>query len=190
MCGRYFIDDENTELSLIIREIRRSSPDIRLKTGEIFPTDSAPILTAKNGKPEGAVWGFPSYKGKGVIINARAETAPEKPTFKSYFFHGRCVVPASCFYEWSPKKEKYRFTYGENGVIYLAGISGIYEGKLRFVILTTSANTSVSHIHDRMPVILSGIPTEKWLNDTDFALNYLMRDMPLLNAEPENNIKT
>ena len=58
------------------------------------------------------------------------------------------------------------------------------------MILTTSANTSVSHIHDRMPVILSGIPTEKWLNDTDFALNYLMRDMPLLNAEPENNIKT
>lgn len=185
MCGRYFIDDENTEFSRMVMAIRRSSADISLKTGEIFPTNTAPILFGKQGIPTASDWGFPSFKGKSVIINARAETAAEKPTFRKSLFSGRCIVPASYFFEWSPEKLKYRFFLPDTGIMYLAGLSGVFSGKSRYVILTTAANASVSEFHNRMPVILTGSSPGKWLSDTEFALSYLHAEMPFLSSAAE-----
>lgn len=188
MCGRYFIDEENTDLHRMVMNIRSKSPDTDIKTGEIFPTDTAPVLLGKQSPPisAAAVWGFPSFKGKGVIINARAETAPEKPMFRKNLFSGRCIVPVSYFFEWSDKKEKYRFQLPDTGIMFLAGLCGVFEGQSRYVILTTAANSSMSPFHDRMPLILTGNSPYGWLSDTDFAINYLHAGMPSLISVPES----
>ena len=81
MCGRYslFNEQDNTEIQSIIRKVNQQYPDTPIKTGEIFPTNTVPIIIASGDRlqPMPCVWGFPQYSGNGVIINARAETAAE-----------------------------------------------------------------------------------------------------------------
>jgi putative SOS response-associated peptidase YedK len=64
------------------------------KTGEIFPTDTVPILTGTSGKIEVSLmkWGFPGLKGNDIIFNARSETIAEKPMFKKAFSNRRCLI--------------------------------------------------------------------------------------------------
>ena len=181
MCGRYFIDPgDSRELRDIVAAIGRSGEEVKL--GEIFPTNKAPILYGRNGllAPQAAVWGFPRYGGKGVIINARAETAPEKRTFRESLFTRRCVVPTTGFYEWDGSKQKYLFRLPDTNTLYLAGIYNEFSGERRFTILTGAANDTIADVHDRMPVILSADDKETWLRDTDFALNYLNSPLPNL----------
>ena len=98
-------------------------------------------------------WGFPNFYRKGVIINARAETAEDKPTFRPCLEAGRCVIPSAGFYEWDADKRKIRF-YQPGHALYMAGLYRVYEGKPCYVILTTAANPSVADVHDRMPLVL------------------------------------
>jgi len=185
MCGRYafFTQEENQEIREIIEEIneryREEAP--KMKTGEIFPTDYIPVITASTDNKKNIKlfkWGFPNFKQPGkVIINARSETVHEKPTFRNLLFTQRCLVPASGFYEWKAagekaaagKKEKYFIRTSKNGLMYMAGLYNSYIDKngipfTGFVIITTEANEQMSQIHDRMPVILSGPESEAWIN--------------------------
>lgn len=75
-----FSGEEAQDIRDIIEEVQRKVNG-EIKTGEIFPTDKAPILIQQKGVmiPEAVKWGFPGFQGKGIIINARSETAPEKP---------------------------------------------------------------------------------------------------------------
>lgn len=81
MCGRYtlFTDEDSAEINRIIEQVNRKYPENNFKTGEIFPTNSAPVLVQEKSSlsPTLMNWGFPHFKGSGVIINARAETAEE-----------------------------------------------------------------------------------------------------------------
>ena len=52
-------------------------------------------------------WGFPRFDGRGLLINARAETAAERRTFRECVLHRRCVIPAKGFWEWNKFKEKF-----------------------------------------------------------------------------------
>lgn len=107
MCGRYCLyEDGNEELRKIL-----DRAEGEFKIGEIFPTDKAPIILEKSGvlKPEAVVWGFPRFRGKGVVINARAETVPEKPMFRRSFDTKRCVIPSSGFFEWSHDGQKTKY---------------------------------------------------------------------------------
>lgn len=184
MCGRYtlFDDQDNFEIMNILNELNRKYPDNNMKTGEIFPTNTAPVLLNNNHMlaPELSAWGFPGFQGKGVIINARSETAADKKTFRDSLLFRRCIIPTTGFYEWTQdkKKEKYLFTLPDSPVLYLAGFYNVFKGERRFVILTTESNSSVSDIHNRMPVIISPDVKEKWVNDTDMALNYIRSTMP------------
>ena len=94
MCGRYSLFDEqdNKEIGKILAEINRKYPTHPIRTGEIFPTNTVPVLTTdgKDLSPKPLVWGFPKYTGSGVIINARAETVEEKKTFRQSLFTNRC----------------------------------------------------------------------------------------------------
>ncbi len=117
MCGRYAVEceEENIVLKEIIEEINRKyagDPLLsRMKTGEIFPTETVPVLVLEKGRiaPFLMHWGFPR-PGRGapagVFINARAETAMEKPIFRLPFVSGRCVVPSTGFYEWKREEAK------------------------------------------------------------------------------------
>src|SRR5690554_2685215 len=114
MCGRYFIadDQEEREIKKIIKDIEDRSKavgnPIDLKTGEIFPTNVVPVLT--KDVPQAMAWVFKGFQSKGHLINARVETADQKPTIRAPYGQNRCLNPASWFFEWrtmDKKKEKY-----------------------------------------------------------------------------------
>lgn len=181
MCGRYtlFTEQEQQELYNIIKEVEEKldGSGKMMKTGEIYPTNLAPVLVRENERvtPEAAVWGFPQFQRSGVIINARAETAADKRMFAKPLSETRCVVPAGGFYEWDKAKTKYLFRFPENEPLYMAGILNRYQNDRRFVILTTDANTSMQAVHNRMPVMLKQNEVEPYLWDYQFALSILNR---------------
>ena len=98
MCGRYSLAPEQSkEIAQIVAEVQARFGAASIHTGEIFPTNAAPILLPDGQKmtPKPMTWGFPSFKGKGVIINARGETALDKPMFRRSLLERRCVVPTT-----------------------------------------------------------------------------------------------
>lgn len=189
MCGRYslFTEEENQEIMRIVKSLDNRYPGNNMKHGEIFPTNTAPILCLEeNGiKPELSTWGFPRFGSKGVIINARSETADSRPMFKKSLHTRRCVVPSTGFYEWSQSgtKTKYRFNLPNDHTLYMAGIFNEFNSENKFVILTTSANNSIADVHNRMPVILQKEMAEDWILSEEFALSYLHATMPVLQRE-------
>lgn len=176
MCGRYeFTVGSNEEINTMMATLQKNYKDTVVKTGEIFPTNVVPILVGdgKSTMPIPIAWGFPKWNSKGVIINARSETAAEKTMFKRSLLERRCVVPTTGFYEWDSKKQKYRFNLPDNELLYLAGIWNEYDEEKRFVILTTAANDSMKDVHNRMPVVLGKDSINKWVNDNDTVIEIL-----------------
>ena len=102
------------------------------------------------------------------LINARAETAHEKPSFRDAYRKRRCLIPISGFYEWNESKQPFWITSTNSGFLSLAGlweswISSNGEEIKTCAILTTKANKDLSEIHSRMPVILSDSNIKNWL---------------------------
>ncbi|MCD8076286.1 MAG: SOS response-associated peptidase [Lachnospiraceae bacterium] len=126
-------------------------------------------------KSPGLKWGFPQYSGKGLFINARAETALQKKTFSESVLHRRCVIPARHFYEWDASKNKVTFLRENGSTLYMAGLYNLIEDEIRFVILTTQANPSVSPVHDRMPLILEKENVEDWICDGERTQAFLQK---------------
>jgi putative SOS response-associated peptidase YedK len=184
VCGRYtfFTDKELREVDEIIEKINEEIRQEKMKTGEISPTDTAPVLVEKGGVmvPRLLVWGFPNLRDKRVIINARAETAREKKMFSASLESRRCVIPSTGFYEWDASKKKYLFNNPGTGMLYMAGLYDRFEGKDRFVILTTDANRSMSEIHDRMPVVISKDLIGEWLCNKNKVDDILFGEKPEL----------
>ncbi len=186
MCGRYSLFPEDSqEIASIVRAV-----EDRIKTGEVYPTNQVPVLMEAGEEivPEAAFWGFPRFQGKsGQIINARSETALDRPMFRRSVMERRCVFPTTGFYEWGPgedgKKRKYRFNLPETRALYLAGLWNDFAGERKCVILTTAANTSMEGIHDRMPVVLRREELEAWVRDSGQATEILHRVPPELIAK-------
>lgn len=108
-----------------------------------------------------------------LLINARAETAIEKPSFRNPMRHGRCLVPASGFYEWrrpaSGPKQAYWVQPRDHGLVAFAGLwetwfapdgSDIETG----AILTVDANAAIAQIHNRMPAVIAREDFGTWLD--------------------------
>lgn len=103
------------------------------------------------------------------LINARAETAHEKPAFRAAFRRRRCLIPADGFYEWKPEKQgkqPYYFHLPQHQVFAFAGLWDSWQEIETFTILTTAANAAIQPIHHRMPVILAPEVYEEWLDPT------------------------
>lgn len=170
MCGRYALD---ADIDLLIERYKAIIAEREISTKrEIFPTDSQPIITENNGrKLEIAKWGFAPHYAKRPLINARGETVHEKPTFRRSFLNGRCLVPATAFFEWEQidsRKLKRKISVEDVSIFSMAGLYEDFldkEGnKFRaYTILTIDANSQMAEIHDRMPVILSPKDEERWL---------------------------
>lgn len=191
MCGRYNFSQELPELQGILSEIQKNGEAV--KTGEIFPTNNAPILLWEDGtmRPRALKWGFPRWQGSGVIINARSETAMDKRMFRPSLLARRCIIPASGFYEWGQpegkKKEKYYLQMPDARALYMAGFYQTFQGEkpyTGFVILTTGASESVSRLHHRMPVVLEREDLQPWLHDSATILPFLDRSGPELLVNP------
>lgn len=183
MCGRYYVDDDTSrEIRKILEQIDAKYENNKRKPGEIFPTNTAPILAAfgQEVEPELSVWGYPNFYKKGVLINARAETALEKKTFRESILSRRCVIPSSGFYEWDSDKHKFLFKRKEEEILYMAGIYNFFQEECRFVILTTAANESMEDIHNRMPVVLTKEEVEPWILDNNYTSKILQQVPPAL----------
>ena len=132
---------------------------------------------------EPLLWGFPGFDKGRLLINARAESVKDRPTFADSFAGRRCALPAAGFYEWDKKKEKVIFTLPDRPILYLAGIFRPYGEEKRFVVLTREANASMEPVHDRMPLILSGEEVLPWVSDAAKASDILTKELPMLKAE-------
>ncbi len=210
MCGRYYLEPEKglPELERIRKYIQERFGDEALdslKTGEVFPGDRVPVLlpavlpseqssSSKSSDDESAPkgsfiavpmqWGYPGFD-KNLLINARAETAADKPTFREAVRSQRCIIPSNGFVEYSHDSkgraiDKFRFNTEEQGMLYMAGLVLMHEGDARFVILTRAANNSMAMVHHRMPVIVAKEQLKDYLTDNAVAQTILAESNPLL----------
>jgi putative SOS response-associated peptidase YedK len=150
-----------------------------LKTGEIFPGDVVPVLTAAN-RFTAMKWGFSVFKGR-LTINARTETAAIKPLFQEAYRVRRCLTLASAYFEWrteGSKKTKYRIA-ALNQPLYLAGL--YREEPLRplpvMTILTRAAGPKIAALHDRTPLIVPGDQIEVWLSSKEAPVITPLEDL-------------
>lgn len=168
-----FENTNSEEIRKILTILQRKQVGT-IPTGEIFPTNKAPVLLLENNKvqPELIRWGFPPFKGKSVIINARAETLQQKQMFRNPLVTGRCVIPSTGFYEWlhDSQKQKYLFNVPTTTALYMAGLYARYDSEYRFVIITVAANADMLPIHNRMPLVLSHDGVSQWIRNNDGKL--------------------
>jgi len=175
VCGRFLLitDDDFREIKNIVNEISQKYREE--VNGEVFPTNNIPTIYSHNGRNvlSTAKWGFPNYKNSGVIINARAESVTEKPMFRRSFASKRCLVPANGYFEWlahdKKTKTKYLIRVKDKSLFYMAGLYNIFtdtggNSYAAVVIITTEANSDISFIHNRMPVILSDESINVWMD--------------------------
>lgn len=177
VCGRYGRDIPWSVLRETLDLIGQdSAPNLQPEL-DIRPTSQQWVARPTDAGMELAKirWGLvPFWHGgkdlkafKLTTFNAKAETVATAPTFKGAFARRRCLVPASCWYEWTgPKgsKVKWRFTSKEEPFLALAGIwercrtadAGEVES---FTIVTQPAGSPLNGYHDRAPVVL---PRETW----------------------------
>ena len=175
MCGRYAFDDirEIYEARQILDQIAQrlgSDAAAGIKTGEVFPTETAAVLAqSKQGALADVMrWGYP-YARK-IVINARSETLLQRPAFRKSLRGGRCLIPCTGFFEWKREqggKKKYMIRPEGASFFYLAGLFDRFLGEecSRFVIITAPASASMREIHDRMPLIVPAAATDMWLDD-------------------------
>ena len=200
MCGRYVLKGNYPEL--FEGEFSQTRIPFRFEflmesTWNAAPSQTLPVLIESNGEwiVRGMHWGLipkwtkPGTKPKVMPINARSETAAEKPMFKSLLKYHRCIVPASGFYEWkrvdAKTKRPHYIQKADEPLMLMAGLYDVAEttdGPLQsFTIMTTAANEQMHELHDRMPVILDADDAPEWLSreetETD-PLDRLLRPLP------------
>ncbi len=175
MCGRYTL---STPAGRLAEEFQLDDGAVELTPSyNVAPTQQVAAVLEENGKRrlEMLRWGLvPSWADDPEIgarmINARSETAPEKPSFRRAFLGRRCLIAADGFYEWKREpggKQPYYFRMEDGRPFAFAGLWESWEkdGELRScAILTTRANSVLEGIHDRMPVILPSGAYDAWLD--------------------------
>jgi putative SOS response-associated peptidase YedK len=175
MCGRYTL---STPAGRLAEEFQLDSTVEIPPSYNVAPTQQvAAVLEDEGGRRlEMLRWGLvPSWADDPDIgarmINARSETAPEKPSFRRAFRGRRCLIAADGFYEWKREdggKQPYYFRMQDGRPFAFAGLWESWDkgdGTLRTcAILTTRANSVLEEIHDRMPVILPHDAYNAWLD--------------------------
>ncbi len=176
MCGRYSITTPVEAMrSLFEFEALPNLPP----RYNVAPTQEVPIVrrAEAGGRRELALarWGLVPAWAKDAsmaarLINARAETVADKPSFRAAFAQRRCLVPADGFYEWQKRdgaKQPYRIARADGQAFAFAGLWERWarggETLESCTIITTEANARLAPIHSRMPVILRREDYEPWL---------------------------
>ena len=177
MCGRYELHTHPAALALAFG--LDFPPAIRPRYN-IAPTQDIPVIRlARSGARELAQmrWGLvprwakdPSIGAR--MINARAETVAEKPSFRIAFQRHRCLIPADGFYEWKPGpagKQPIRVGMKDERPFAFAGLTERWlspggEVLDSCTIVTTTANALLATMHDRMPVIVAPSDYARWLD--------------------------
>ena len=168
----------------------------------IAPTEPVIIVREAEANRRSAVlvrWGLIPHWVKdpddfSLIINARAETLAEKPSFRTSLAHKRCLIPASGFYEWSGekgKRVKHNIKKENQGPIAFAGLWDHWMGAdgsefESAAIITVAANEDIAPYHHRMPAIIAPEDFDVWLD----VKNVRAKDaQKLLKPAPEGLLK-
>ncbi len=187
MCGRFGlfdgIDDLAWYFNVGAEDLAGYAP-----RWNIAPT--MPILTVGNGNAISVVrWGIPGNRNGRPLLNARSETVHQLPAFRDAFQRGRCLIPASGFYEWRTQpgggKAPVWVHRADGNPIAFAGIIGDDgSSEPAAAIITTEPNSLMVPVHHRMPVILEPADWGQWLHDDgrnpDLRALMLPREWPSL----------
>lgn len=176
MCGRYTLTSSPEVLRTLFRYQEQPNFPPRYN---VAPTQPIPIVRMVDGQRQFALmrWGLlPSWvkdpKAFSLLINARGESAAEKPAFRAAMKRRRCLIPADGFYEWragGARKQPY-FVHARSGApLAFAGLWETWVGPNgeeldTAAIVTTAANATLKPIHDRMPVIVPEAAFDLWLD--------------------------
>lgn len=191
MCGRFSLGGTKEEVEAFIHQIDETlflPKEIELPRYNVAP--GQPILALIHDGQKYRIgsmqWGFvPSYSQDEKIgfqlINAKSETLDIKPTFKTAFENQRCLILADGFYEWNQfngEKTPMHIVRKDREFFLMAGLWSRKvqpDGSKLFscAIVTTAANELVSHLHERMPVILDSTQLNTWANPRVSSLNEL-----------------
>lgn len=171
MCSRYALNC--APIDLMSRFDLTAPPRAPLPIPEIRPTDAAPVKGRKDFLLRKR-FGIPSPRDGKPLINARAETLTEKPTFRRLLTN-RVLVPATAYFEWRKDgKLRHRNTIAPgqgdpdpSGEVALFAFAALTDGEF-FTIITCAPAPSIAGVHDRMPVVLPREAEEAWLSDLPF----------------------
>jgi putative SOS response-associated peptidase YedK len=192
MCSRYFLDADG---NVIAYTFRVPVHERVRKRFNIAPTQQAPVIRAAGDGAGREVamlrWGLVPFWAKDAsvgsrMINARSETAREKPAFRQASRSRRCAIPASGFYEWTGepgRRVPHAITVEGRPLVAFAGLWERWEGARgdpleTFTVLTTPANHFMAALHDRMPAILDPDAVEPWIHASPEEAWALVRPYP------------
>ena len=191
MCGRY-------ELKAKARALNRHFPQLHLsqgempQTGEIHPTDAVLMITGNStgylaAKAHwGLVGSFLDHAPRSPLTTLPSEGLASKPFYSKILKRSRCLIPATAFYVWQSlagRKHKMRISQPQGEALMFAGIFDHHPlAGTTCTILTTTANETLSAIHDRMPLILDREQGIFWLAEhadfPDEAFEVLLQSAP------------
>jgi len=208
MCGRFV---QTTSAQKLAKQFESVS---NLESFEprynIAPTATVAVVRistkSANRVLESLKWGLVPHWAKDPSIgagmgNARAETVADKPSFRDPFKSQRCLVPVDGFYEWQQStkpKQPFYFTMKDKKPFALAALWDSWKPKagapaewdsiISFTLITTTPNSIMEPVHDRMPVILDEENYDLWLNpnfrDTQI-LKHFLKPFPTEKMESE-----
>ncbi|MCS6807350.1 MAG: SOS response-associated peptidase [Bacteroidota bacterium] len=209
MCGRYTMFAKPSDVQQRFRATMSAEVERKLSTPRynIAPTQEVPIITSREyGRTvEIARWGLiPSWSRDASLayklINARAETLHEKPSFKDAFRKRRCLVVANGFYEWKnlsdhtstllshppPKKQPIYVQLKGGGLFGMAGLWEEWNNPATgdvvttCTIITTQPNELIATVHHRMAVVLTPEGEDVWLHQHESleSLRNLLKPLP------------
>ncbi len=177
MCGRFTLRTSAQEVAKTFGLVE--VPDLRLRYN-VAPTQQVLTITLQDGKRHSQLrrWGLvPSWADDPKIgyrlINARAETVADKPSFRSAFKRSRCLVVADGFYEWkkgadAKTKQPFYIRLKKDRPFAFAGLTEHWSRNGETIesctLITTDPNELMAEIHDRMPAILPSDDYDLWLD--------------------------
>jgi putative SOS response-associated peptidase YedK len=184
MCGRFAQERPASELA----EIFAAEPlvDELGPRYNVAPTDEALVVVQREERRAITAyrWGLVPHwstdlKAGSRMFNARAETITTSPAFRAAFQRRRCLVPVDAFYEWrrlGTERQPYAIGREDGLPLVLAGLWAGWRDpasdpeapliRRTFTIVTTTPNTVMAELHDRMPVVLPPDAWDRWLDPT------------------------
>lgn len=208
MCGRYAL---TTPADVIAQIFRLGVVAPYAPRFNVAPTQMAPVIRADKDTGERRLellrWGLIPFWAKdetigNKMINARSETAADKPAFRKLLERHRCVIPADAFYEWKKpekaedRKQPFALRLNDDRVFGFAGVWDRWKGPLEsplaeplesYTILTTSPNGVAKQVHHRMPVML--IAPEQWDRWLDGSITDATALQPLLGPIADDTMR-
>lgn len=186
MCGRFVATATPDQLAERF-DVDHVDAGTRRPSWNVAPTqETLAVATSRDGSRRLAPfrWGLvpvwaTSVGSTPLMINLRAETVPAKPGFARLLARRRCVVPVDGFYEWQNRgrgrpKQPFLISSHDGGTLALAGLWDAWRDRelpedhpeawrYSCAVLTTTPNSRIATVHDRMPVVLHGQRWEYWL---------------------------